>query len=204
MNNIIIIGKNSTIVRSLGLNNITTISHADNFFCCKGKVVVVFSVDKKNSTNNIKMFQEIRANCPRSIVLISSVSVLVRENNFYPYVRMKALQEELLQSMDLEFEILRLTTPNWLKGSERHPNLLFNKESLKAYLTNLNNRPLSNDIIYLVDETKSISFLGKIYCFLYNNLPVWVMRIFDIFMKYFTYTSYGYSMQSYLRYINMN
>lgn len=196
----IIIGRNSSIVDSLSVSNIICISHKDSFDICNGKLVIIFAVDKKHVKGNTELFEKIIEAKPAGIVLVSSVSVLVGRDICYKYVRMKSYQEELLRKAGFNYSILRLSTPEWLIGSERKPNLLFKKKSLEKYLNNLSASELKNDITYLVDYSLPPSKLSELYYKLYCVFPIWAMRMVDVLMKYFTSSTYGYSIESYHKY----
>lgn len=196
----VVIGRNSEIARALSLTNTLYISHRDSFEVCKGKLVIVFSVDKKSENGNRKMFKKLESVEPEGIVLVSSVSVLVGDARFYTYVRMKVLQEVLLSKLKIKYSILRLSTPDWIESARRKPNLVFTKQNLESYLNELTLDDLKNNIDYLVDTVVDSDRTGKLYYKLYNLLPVWIMRIFDVFMKVLTKNTYGYSMESFYRY----
>jgi hypothetical protein len=196
----IIIGRNSSIVNSLTVSNAICISHNDPFDICNGNLVIVFAVDKKHVRGNKELFEKIIKSKPAGIVLISSVSVLVGKDKFYTYVRMKAYQEELLRKTGVNYSILRLSTPEWLSGSERKPNLLFKKKSLENYLNNLSESELKNNLTYLVDYAQSPTKLSDFYYKFYCVFPIWTMRMVDVLMRFFTSSTYGYSIESYYKY----
>ena len=196
----IVIGKNSSIAKGLSLSEVTYLSHNDSFEICGGKLVVVFSVDKKNEKGNELLFEKLVNARPSGIVLVSSVSVLIDEKSFYTYVKMKVLQEKLLLSSNIKFTILRLSTPDWLKGSERIPNLLFKKESVENYLNNINLIDLKNNIEYIVDYSSESGKIGLIYYRIYSLLPTLLMRFIDPFMRFCTNSTYGYSIESVYKY----
>jgi len=202
MNEKIVIGKNSKIVKSLSLSNTILLSHKDSFDICQGKLVIVFAVDKKYEDGNKQIIAKLIRSNPAGIVLVSSVSVLVSDNKFYPYVRMKVFQEELLINTNINYSIIRLSTPDWLSGSNRKPNLLFEKKNLENYLNNLSLGDLKSNIAYLVDHTVAPMKVSLIYYRLYRLLPIWIMRVLDVFMRSFTKSAYGYSIESYYKYKN--
>ena len=204
MDNVIIIGKNSfiyNIIKKKLNKKIIAISHDEPFKKCSGKIVFLFSVDKKSYRNNDIILNRLVKSKPKKIVLISSLSCLVANENHYKYPKIKLSQELYLKSNFDSYSIIRLSTPIESNTSNRIPSCLYFSNSLIDYINNSDK--LSNKkLIHIVDEIhlNKSSFYVKIYSSIIKIMGSRITRLFDLIFKYFSNYNYGYAFLSVFKY----
>lgn len=202
---LIIVGKNSQIYQSIRLKlnfDLIELSHTyKDWKICKDEVVVLFSVNKKSSYSNEKLLNDILSVNPKSIILISSMSVL-SSNYHYRYPKIKLSQEEVLKKYS-NYTILRISTPDWLTTKTKTPDLRFYQKSLvEALKDNFHyNGKQTIELVdyYLEDESKVFKMF---YESLHSKLGSRLMRLIDFLIKYFIKSkNYGYAYLSANQYI---
>ncbi len=198
-----ILGSNSRIYKSIAHElrlhfEIIEKSHKDNLDKISS-TAVLFSVDKINLNNNLTLIDNLINSKVTKLILISSVSVLTTSFYKYKYPMIKKSQEDYVKEKFKKYVILRLSTFIDNKSSNRIPYARFyNKTLVNSIIQNAS--ITNNTTLTLVDETSdqfNIKFI-YFYMFLIKKIGFKLMRIFDLFIKFFSNYNYGYALISFI------